>query len=244
MRRSFVVALFVVLVSLVLADVVQAQDGRSIVLRRSGQILIKDGEGDFGTLELNLHNSNWKYASQVDATAKCEEKPGGGKAFTGALMIPDVAGAAMSFLETITPGDDGLRIVYELRPSGPMVLNGMQISLVLPTDRFGGQQLVVKSAEAADRTVALPRALNPAQWQLGTIEGNAVQVGADEATGLSMKIDKAYGLIIHDLRQWERDEFEVRIPLIQEAEGKMIGANDRWDVEITLGPGTLEVTGP
>jgi hypothetical protein len=50
--------------------------------------------------------------------------------------------------------------------------------------------------------------------------------------------------VLHDLRQWQRDEFEVRIPLIQEDKGKMIGANDRYDLEVTIGPGAITVTGP
>ena len=244
MRKGSAVLLVVVLTGLFIASLAHAQEGRSVVLRANGQVILKDADGEFGTLELNLHNSNWKYASQADATAKCEDQAAGGKAFTGALMVPEVEGAGMSFLETISQGDDGLHVIYELRPSGPMILNGLQISLLLPTDRFAGQQLVIKSAEAANRTVALPRTLDPAQWQLGTIEGNALQIGADEAKATTMKIDKTYGLIVHDLRQWERDEFEIRIPIIQEAQGKMLGTNDRFDVEITLGPGPITTTGP
>jgi hypothetical protein len=244
MRSNLSLVLFVLVVGVVAASVACAQEGRSVVLRPSGQLLLKDAEGDFGTLELNLHNSNWKYASQADATAKCEEQAGGGRLFTGVIAVPDVAGAALTFLETISAGEDGLHVIYELRPSGPMILNGLQVSLLLPTDRFGGQQLVIKSAEAAERRLALPRTLNPAQWQLGTIAGNLVQVGADEATALTAKIDKTYGLVLHDLRQWERDEFEIRIPIIQEDQGKMLGTNDRFDVEITLGPGEISVTGP
>jgi len=59
-----------------------------------------------------------------------------------------------------------------------------------------------------------------------------------------MKIDKTYGLILHDLRQWQRDEFEIRIPIVQEQQGKMLGTNDRFDLEITLGPGPIALTGP
>jgi len=244
MRKAFVVLLAVVLTGLFVASLVHAQEGRSVVLRANGQVILKDADGEFGTLELNLHNSNWKYASQADATAQCEDQAGGGKAFTGTLAVPDVAGAGMSFLETISQGDDGLHVIYELKPSGPMILNGLQISLILPAERWAGQQLVVKSAEAADRTVPLPRTLNPNQWQLGTIEGNAVQTGADAAKALTLKIDKTYGLILHDLRQWERDEFEIRIPILQEDQGKMLGTNDRFDAEITLGPGPIAATGP
>ena len=244
MRKGSGAVALALLSAIVFVSAAYAQDGRSVVLRTNGQVLLKDAEGDFGMLEINLHNSNWQYGSQTEATAKCEDVVGGGKRCTGVIPVPQVVGAALSFLETITPGEDGLKIVYEIQPAGPLVLNGLQVSLVLPTDRFGGEQLVVKSAEAPERRVALPRTLNPAQWQLGTIEGNAVQIGADEATALTMTINKTYGLIIHDLRQWERDEFEIRIPIIQEDKGKMLSTTDRFSVEITLGPGEIAVTGP
>jgi hypothetical protein len=244
MRKGLLVVLSIVLVGVLISSLAYAQDGRSLVIRTNGQLLLRDAEGQFVTLELNLHNSNWKYASQAEATAKCEDQAGGGKVLTGTLPVPEVEGAGMSFTETISKGDDGVHVIYELRPSGPMILNGLQISLLLPTDRFGGQQLVVKGGEEADKTVALPRILDPAKWQLGTVKGNSVQIGADEATATTLTIDKTYGLVLHDLRQWERDEFEIRIPLFQEDKGKMIGANDRYDLEVTIGPGAITVTGP
>jgi hypothetical protein len=222
----------------------RAQGGPDVVLRGNGQILLKDAEGDFGTLELNLHNSNWKYASQTEATAEAEEQPGGGQVFTGALTVPDVPGAAISFLQTLNPTEMGLQIIYELRPSGPMILNGLQISLLLPTERFGGQKLIVGGGEAADRTVELPRVLNPAQWQLGTFQGKSVQIGDAAAPTCTLTLDKGYPLIVQDLRQWERDEFEIRLPFIQADQGKAVGDTDRFDVEITLGPGPVALSGP
>jgi len=195
-------------------------------------------------LEINLHNSNWQYASQTEATATSEDTVGGGKRVAGTIPVPQVVGAALSFLETITPTEDGLKIAYELQPAGPLVLNGLQISLLLPAERFGGEHLVLKGAEVADRRIALPRTLDPNAWQLGTVQANAVQIGADEATALMAKIDKTYGLILHDLRQWEREEFEIRLPLVQEDQGKMLSTTDRFSVEITLGPGGISVTGP
>ena len=72
----------------------------------------------------------------------------------------------------------------------------------------------------------------------------AVQIGAEAATALTATIDKTYGLVLHDLRQWDRDEFEIRIPIIQEDQGKMLSTTDRFSVEITLGPGEITVTGP
>jgi len=243
MRKGLAVSLTALLVGAVTVSAALAQDGRTVVLRGSGQVLLKDADGDFATLELNLHNSAWKYASQTDATAKCQDT-GEEKTFTGALPVPEVAGATIAFLETITSANDGVHVIYEMRPSGPMILNGLQISLLLPTDRFGGQQLTVSGGEAAEQPIALPRTLNPAQWQMGTHKGNALQIGAEAATAVKVKIDKAYDLIIQDLRQWQRDEFEIRIPFIQADQGQMVGNNDGWDVEVILAPGPMTVTGP
>lgn len=243
--RKATMACVVVMVGIVeVLPLALSQEALTMALEPSGRVLIRDVEGDVGVLELNLHNSNWKYASQAEATAKCEEQAGGGKVFTGELTVPDVPGAAISFIETITKNDDGVHIIYELKPGAPVILNGLQISLLLPSKRFSGQQLLIRGNQMPERTITLPATLDPDRWQLGTVQGKVVQVGADQATALTLGIDKVYGIILHDLRQWDRDEFEIRIPLVQEDQGKMIGLNDRYDVEVVIGPPNLEVTGP
>ncbi|MGQ9730279.1 MAG: hypothetical protein ACUVX8_03320 [Candidatus Zipacnadales bacterium] len=218
-----------------------AQQG--LVLRDTGQVLLKDAEGDLATLELNLHNASWKYASQAEATVTVEAHGETGKRFTGTLAVPETPGAALSFVETVTPGEEGVKLLFELQPGGPMVLNGLQISLLLPAKRFAGERLIVsRPEEATGRSVILPVELEREKWQLGTYEGNAVQLG-DQEGAVILGIDKTYGLVVQDLRRWERDEFEVRIPLLFANEGETVSNVDRWQVELTLGPGPFAVSG-
>ena len=156
-----------------------------------------------------------------------------------------VFGAAVSFLQVVTPhADEGLRISYELRPSGPMILNGLQISLLMPAERFAGERLIIGGEEGPQRSVALPQTLNADRWQLGTVKGSQVQLGAEADTALTLETDKAYDLVLHDLRRWDREEFEIRIPIIAAEQGEMVTANNRWDIEISLAPGPIEITGP
>ncbi len=221
------------------------QAGPTITLRKTGAIAVTDGQGKLATLELNVHGPEWTYASQGDATAQVQREDDGTRRLTGKLTVPNTTGGTLNFLEEVDPREDGIRASYELSFSQPMTVNGLQISLLLPADRFGGTVLNVRPQEAAAvQRIILPRVLNPAKWQLGTIKGDRVYIGSEEQ-GWSLTVDRSVDLVFHDLRQWDRDEFEIRIQLFIEQNGKIVGTDERHSLLVELaGLGAATVTGP
>jgi hypothetical protein len=185
-----------------LSAVVWAQGAKKVTIRDTGVIAVSDDQGKLATLEVNVHGPEWQYASQADATAQVQRGEDGTRTFTGRLPIPNTTGGALTFREEVRPGEQSLRVTYELGFSQPMTTNGLQISLLLPADRVGGQTLSVRTGEAAavPQRIILPRVLDPAKWQLGTMEGDKVSIGAEEEGGLTLTVGKTVDLVLHDLR--------------------------------------------
>lgn len=222
-----------------------AQAGPTITLRDTGVIAVTDAQGKLATLELNVHGPEWTYASQNDATAQTQREDDGTSKFIGQLAVPNTTGGALTFLEEVDPREDGVRASYELSFNQPMTVNGLQISLLLPADRFGGKMLSVQPAEGALTRILLPRVLDPAKWQLGTVKGNKVEMQLEGEDVFALAADKASDFVIHDLRQWDRDEFEIRIQLFIEQNGKIVGTDERHSLTLDLaGLGAVTVTGP
>ncbi len=240
-RSLWLVTLCVVL----LAATAWGQAGRTVTIEDTGVIAISDAQGKMAALEVNVHGPEWEYASQDDAKAQAQQEDDGTRKFTGQLAIPNTTGGALTFLEEIDPREDGIRATYELGFSQPMTVNGLQISLLLPADRFGGTVLSVRQQEAAAmQRIMLPSVLDPAKWQLGTVKGDKIFIGSEEE-GWSLTVDRTADLVFHDLRQWERNEFEIRIQLFAEQDGKIVGTDDKHSVVLDLaGLGAVTVTGP
>ena len=227
---------------LLVATVAVAQDGRTAALKAGGMVALNDGEGKFCDLELNVHGPEWTYSSQADAKATVSVD-GEAKVFTGTLPVPDTDDGAVTFREDISADEDGLKVGYELGFSGAMTVNGLQVSLLLPADRFAGTRLTITGEGTAKRYVALPAELDEAGWVLASLKGKTIQIGTEEGSP-TVTLDKSRDLLIHDLRRWERDEFEIRIPIIAAEEGTIVGNTDNYDLEVTLAPGPVEVKVP
>ena len=236
------VVMLVCLVCLLVATVAMAQDGRTAILKDGGMVAVQDGEGKFCDLELNVHGPEWTYSSQADAKATASAD-GEAKVMTGALPVPGTDDGAVTFREDVRGDDDGLKVGYELGFSGAMTVNGLQVSLLLPADRFAGTRLTITGEGTAKRYVVLPAELDEAGWVLASLKGKTIQIGTEEGSP-TVTLDKSRDLLIHDLRRWERDEFEIRIPIIAAEEGTIVGNTDNYDLEVTLAPGPVEVKAP
>jgi hypothetical protein len=208
-------------------------------------IAVSDGQGKLATLELNVHGPEWTYASQSDATAQVQTEDDGTRTFTGKLTVPNTTEGALSFREAVDPREGGAKATYELTFDRPMTVNGLQVSLLLPADRFGGKMLTVEPAEGAATRILLPRVLDAAKWQLGTVKGKKVEIQIDGENAFALTADETTNLIIHDLRRWEREEFEIRAEIFAEQEGKIVGTDTSFSLGLELSNlGAVTVTGP
>ena len=77
---------------------------------------------------------------------------------------------------------------------------------------------------------------------MGTFKGHGITTTPidGEPVTVSGAEDKMPGFEVYDLRQWERDEFEVRVPLLSDQEGKLVGKDTHFSLTLTL-PGEYEL---
>jgi len=232
-----------------------AQDALTAKLLAQGGVSIMSGEKVLATLSLNVHGPEWQHADQVAATAVVKEAdPGPGKVVEGTLPVPGSEGGTVQFVETIRPVAQGFSAGYSLGFTKAMTLNGLQVSLLLPTDTFAGKGIVVhrqpakpaggEAAAAETVSVTLPEQLDQEKWQLATTPASKIEIAAGTVNAITLtpkppevKEGEAAELprfVIQDLRKWEQNVFEVRLILIMEDKGKQVSAEEKMKVALDL----------
>ncbi|HJN14817.1 MAG TPA: hypothetical protein QGH10_04975 [Armatimonadota bacterium] len=221
-------------VCLLVAVTCTAQDAAAISLADSGMLTAADAAGDICTVELNCHGPDWTYASQTEATATLENIGDGERVLTGKLPVPETEGGSVTFTERLTDRDGGLDVAYELGFSKAMTLHGLQVSVLLPADRFAGTSLTIVAWDGGEWEIRLPLAPSDDDtWQLGEYLSSAVVLG-DGSGRMDVDPTKTPDLALYDLRRWDRNEFEIRMPLIYDQDGKAVTDADKMSLALTL----------
>ena len=221
-------------VLMVVAGMCWAQDAPTIRLQDTGVLTVTDADGTLCTVELNCHGPDWTYASQSEATGALEDVGEGEKLLTGQLLVPEANGGSITFSERLKARDGGLDIEYEMGFSGPMTLHGLQVSVLLPANRFAGTSITVVAWDGAEWEIRLPLAPSDDDtWQLGEYLCRGVVLG-DSSCQMEIDPAKAPEIAIYDLRRWERNEFEIRLPLIYDQDGKAVTDTDGLSLALTL----------
>lgn len=255
--KSAPALLVVLLVLAVLAcAAASAQDALTARLLPQGGITIMSGEKLLATLSLNAHGPEWKHADQpaaTDVVVKAAD-PGPGSVVEGSIPVPNTQGGTIRFVETVKPGPQGLTVGYTVGFNQAMTLNGLQVSLILPTDVYAGNTIAIRApapppAEgeaAAPKTlsVALPEQFEEEKSQLAAAPGSSIEIaaGTPNAITVTPKLSGAKEgeavllprFIVQDLRKWERSVFEVRLVLIMDDQGKPVAADEKMTVALDL----------
>ena len=213
------------------------QDGLGLRFTPDGRVQVWAGAEQLMTLELNAHGPKWSHAGQEKATATradADTERDAGVVFSGSLPVPNTEGGAIEFVETLEPIESGFSAVYKLRPNREVLLNGLQLSLLLPTARFTGKEIALRAAEGEPTRLTLPRELNGEKWVLGAAECNGVEVAPGAPDAIALTTEKAARLVVQDLRQWQKEVFEVRLALITADEGELVSADRRYSVKIDV----------
>jgi hypothetical protein len=219
------------------------------IAQPSGAIILGRDNRGFGFIDLNAHGPEWTYATQRQATCTATPTPEGGSVLAGEMPVLN-SGGAVRFTETVTPRDKGVDIECNLGFGGEMTLNGLQLSLLLPCERWVGKEIIVRippepakpadearAAEAKpepkEQTVTLPQDLEP-KWQL--YMGRADQVRLDPGPDSEFVLEAPEGadLQILDLRQFKSTHFEVRFALIYELNGRKLTPDDHFALKLRL----------
>lgn len=220
-----------------------AQGALTATLHPSGMIRVGATDGEIAMIELNAHGPSWQHAAQETATATVTDLPGGaGKQFSGTLPVPNTDGGAIDYVQTVKTLPRGLRIEYEVTMAQTMRLNGLQVSLNLPVARYGGTEVMISQPHGDPDITGLPAAVEEGRTQLWSGSGSKIEAGKDTPATVTMELRAATDVIIQDLREWEHDVFEIRLPAIMEGDGREVSAGDRFHLDLTVtfaGPVTL-----
>jgi hypothetical protein len=231
------------LLVLLAASGLGAQETLAAKLDQSGMITISRGAVELGMIELNAHGPQWKHAPQATATAAVSDLPDGdGKRFVGTLPVPNTEGGAIKFTETVKTLAQGLHLEYDLAVTKTMKLNGLQFSLCLPVAVYAGKDMVISRLEGEPETLGFPQELPFQGWG-----GEAARIEAAKGTdqAIAIELRAATDAMIQDLRTWERPVYEIRFPAISDDQGREVTTDDRFHLDLTVTlAGPVKLVGP
>jgi len=204
------------------------------------------GSNSLATIDLNAHNADWEYASQKDSKDRVSDLPGrAGKQFEGAFEIPDTEGGAIRYTQKVRALSEGLEVEYDLVTSKTMKLNGLQVSISLPTTGYAGKETLISQLGRDPAFVGLPKEYREGRSQLWTGEGAKVELGKGTDVAVTVALRAATDVLIQDLRQWQSPFFEVRFPAITDPAGRDLPAGTRFHLDITVTlAGPVRLVGP
>jgi len=226
-------------------QVALAQDALTAKLDKSGMIRVSRGGVELAMIELNAHGTGWQHAPQSTATATVVDLAGGnGKRFTGALPIPNTNAGALNFVESVRTTPQGLRLVYDVSVGQTMKMNGLHFSVLLPVAQYAGKLIEIARPEGEPSGVSLPGGEIDKAFYGWSGEGYKVEVAKGTPQAVTVEVVAAADLNVQDLRQWNKEVFEVRFPAIAE-EGAEVTPDDRFHFEVTVGfAGAVKLEGP
>lgn len=204
---------------------------------QDGRVQVWDGTEQLMTLELNAHGPQWSHAGQEKASAsRAGTEDDSEVVFSGSLPVPNTEGGAIQFVETLKPIEGGFSAAYQLRVNKEVLVNGLQVSLLLPAARFAGREVVLRAAEGAPTKLTLPQQLNAEKWRLGAAECNNVEIAPGTPDAIALTTEEAASLVFQDLRQWQKEVFEMRLALITADKGELVSADKQYaaKVEVTF----------
>lgn len=210
-----------------------AQELLTVKIMSNGLLQISRGEVPLGTIELNAHGPGWKHAPQNTATGEITDLGAAGKRVTGTLPIPNTEGGAIQFTETVRPVSKGLQLEYEVSIAKAMRLNGLQLSLNLPVAVYKSKEVLLIHPEADMRTVLLPEE-QPDNFMLWGGEAARIEIARDSADAIALELRAAADVVIQDLRQWEHQIFEIRLPAIMEEQGREVTTDDKFHLDVIV----------
>ena len=226
-----------------------AQERPEARLHPTGMIHVVRGdpaEAEPVTIELNAHGPGWEHAPQKSAAAQVGDLPDeAGKQFDGTLPIPNTDGGAVTYVQRVKPLPQGLRLQYDVGMSKDMRLHGLQVSILLPVDRYAGKVLQIARPEGDPHTVTLPREQRGDNFQVWTGEGARIEVAQGDPDALTIQLLAAAHVVVQDLRRWDRPIYEIRFPAIMEDAGRDVTADTRLHLDLTIAfPTPVTLQGP
>ena len=234
MNRMFLTAVTgIAMATLLLTAGIAGAQGLTAQLDPSGMITVARGTTPLAMIELNAHGPGWAHAAQETATAEVSPLPDGGRQFVGTLPIPGTEGA-IAYTQTVTPLPQGMHIAYDLTMNGALKLNGLQFSVNLPVATHAGKEILISQPGGDPQISALPQERKETSAQVWSGQGAKIEVASGTPDAVTIEVRAATDVMIQDLRQWQNEVYEVRLPAIMQAPGREMTADDRFHLDVTI----------
>jgi hypothetical protein len=212
-----------------------AQETLTAKLHATGMARVSRGHAELAMIELNAHGPGWQHAPQASATADVGDLPDqAGKRFVGTLPIPNTEGGAIQYTESVKALPQGLHLEYDLGMAGAARLNGLQVSIILPTALYAGKELVASQPDGDPELVGFPQEQQATTFQVWTGRAAKIEVAKGTGEAVTIELRAATDVVIQDLRQWDRPVFEIRFPAIMEEQGRDVAAEDKFHLDLTV----------
>jgi len=230
---------------LALAACAGAQQALTATVEPSGTVRVVSGAVELAMFELNAHATGWQHVPQAQATARVSDLPDGtGKRIEGTLPV-DAAGGVLQFTQTVRSTPEGLQFEYNVNVNQAVKVNGLQLSVCLPTARYAGKELFIGQPDRDPQIRSFPEQLNEQNFQVWSGEGERVEVARGMPEAVAVRLRAATDILVQDLRRWEHETFEIRFPAIMEDGGRELTPDDRFHLDfIVTFAAPVRVAGP
>lgn len=240
-QREYRIALMAL--AMLLASAAWGQQTLIATPEPSGLVRVSRGEVELAAIELNAHGPGWQHAPQTSATAEAIDLPDqAGLRFVGSLPVPNTDNGVIRYTETVRSLPQGLQFEYDVTMDGAMKLNGLQLSVNLPVAQYAGREVLASEPRGEPQLAGLPQEQQEANFQVWSGQAARIEVAQGTDLAVTIELRASTDVIIQDLRQWDSQVFEIRLPAIMEGEGRDVAAGDRFHLDLTVsfaGPVTL-----
>jgi len=219
----------------VLAGAAWAQETLTAKPDPSGLVRVSRGDVELAVIEFNAHGPGWQHAPQTTATAEATDLPAqAGLRFVGSLPVPNTDGGVIRYTETVRSLAQGLQCEYDVSMDTAMKLNGLQVSVNLPVAQYAGREVLASAPRGEPQLSGLPQEQQEGTFQVWSGQAARIEVAQGTEIAVIIELRASTDVIIQDLRQWDNQVFEIRLPAIMEGEGREVAAGDRFHLDLTV----------
>ncbi len=212
-----------------------SQEALTATLHPSGSVQVSRGAQWLAMIELNAHGAGWQHAPQKGASADVSDLPEQAeKRFAGVLAIPGGEGAEIRYTETVTTVSQGFRLEYDLSITDTAKLNGLQLSINMPTTQYAGKEVLISQLYEDPQLVGLPKELQGGRFQIWSGQGAKVEVAKGTPEAVTLELRASTDVVIQDMRKWDNPVFEVRFPAIMQDPGREVTGGSRFHLDLAV----------
>jgi hypothetical protein len=169
-----------------------------------------------------VHGPQWAYAGQSEATlAAGFPQVVGARQMTVKASLP-VPGneSTLALLERVEAAERGLRVSFDLSADRDASVNSLHVSMWLPVEAAAGTTVEFDDG----RSLVLPAQRGAPTLISGTFK--KVSFHPRAGAGFSVELTEPSPFLVHDLRNWNDERFELRILCLTEADRGKLAAGE------------------